>query len=179
MTTRILPPRAPDYLIQLATDFVVENAFAFLPHRRVIPVVAGAKSTNPTVLIGGLVFQVTDPLTLCNAYVHAFTTALGCPVPPMKANDQLAWLESNEGKMAGWFDVNRTMAVERAVLGYPAVAVAYKAPHGHIAMMMPSPVKEPGAAYCSAAGAANHHYVKLEATFGPILAPACRFFTHN
>jgi hypothetical protein len=161
----------------LATALDVVNNFAFLPHRRALPSSVGIK--GPVVNVNGLDHVVTNMLTLCNAYVSVFTAALACPVPPRKANQQLEWLASNEGKMAGWTECARLTAIARAALGYPVVAAAMDAPHGHIAMVMPSPTKDSDGAYVSAAGARNFVFDKLERSFGAVLAAKCRFFTHN
>lgn len=170
--------RTPDSLRELATGFDVVNNFAFLPHRRVVPASTGIKGVA-TVTIDAVLYVVTSILTLCNAYVAVFTAALGCPIPPMKANQQLTWLSSNEGKMAGWSEcTDRATAVLRAGLGYPTVAAAFDQPHGHIAMMMPPPATDPRGAYVSAAGATNFVYAKLEKSFGALSAK-CRFFTHQ
>lgn len=168
--------RAPDELRRLATEYDVVNNFAFLPHRRAVPASAGI--TGPRINIDGLDYVITKILTLCNAYVALFTAALGCPIPPLKANQQLEWLLSNEGKMAGWSECNRATAITRAGLGYPTVAAALDAPHGHIGMMMPSPATDLNGAYVSAAGLTNYSYTKLEKSFGHLTA-ACRFFTHQ
>lgn len=169
--------RSPEELLRLATDFDVANNFAFLPHRRVVPATTGIKGVA-TVTIDTVIYVVTAILTLCNAYVSEFTAALGCPIPPMKANKQLEWLLSNEGKMAGWSECDRATAITRAGLGYPTVAVALDAPHGHIGMMMPPPATDPQGAYVSSAGISNFIYVKLEKSFGALSAK-CRFFTHQ
>ncbi len=175
--------RAPEILLALATGLDVQNNFAFLPHRRVIPVSAmAAPHGKPKVTFAGAEHWISDVLTFCNAYVAVFTAALGCPIPPMKANSQLVWLASNEGKMAGWTELTggdaRATAVKTAGLGYPTIAAAHSMPHGHIGMMMPSPQKDPKAPYVSAAGATNIMHGKLEKSFGALTA-SCRFFTHT
>lgn len=168
--------RSPDVLLRLAEGFDVANNFAFLPHRRLIPWVPG----DPTpIIINGTSYKITPLLTLCNAYVAVFSAALGCPIPPMKANDQKVWLESNEGKMAGWFGVNRQLAMERAKLGYPTVAIAIEQPHGHVGMVMPKRMStDSDALYVSAAGLSNYWHVLMSRSFGH-LDPAALFFTHN
>lgn len=169
--------RTADRLRQLATDLAVVNNFAFLPHRRAIPAQAGLK--GPTVNIGGLDYVVTDQLTLCNCYLSVVTAALGCPVPPMKANDQISrFLDANEGKMNGWTECNRLMAIERAKLGYPTVMGAIAPGHGHIALVMPSPVTDPTGLYVSAAGSSNFVNVPSIKSFAH-LDPSARFWTHN
>lgn len=171
-------PRAPDVLRDMATGFDVVNNFAFLPHRRAIPN-SGGIFTKVVAYIANVPYELTALLTLCNCYVSVFTAALLCPIPPMKANDQLKWLGSNEGKMAGWTQVDAKTAVARAGLGYPTVVVAEDKPKGHIGMVMPSPVTDPNMMYVSAAGASNFVYDKAVKSFGAGLLARALYFTHN
>lgn len=175
-----LPERNPDRLVQLATDLAVTNNFAFLSHRRVISWVAGA-SKGVKVTIDGADYEVTAQLTLCNCYTSVFCAALGCPVPPMKANDQIQkYLFANEGQMAGWFKVNRAAAIARAKLGYPTLMCLVAPGHGHIAPVMPSPVTDPNGLYVSAAGRSNFVFEKAIRSFGSAgETTAAEFATHN
>lgn len=121
-------------------------------------------------------FQPRDGLTFCNCLVTVYTAALGCPVPPALANDQVSYLDSNEGRMAGWNECAASTALLRASLGYPVVVGMQEQPHGHVALMVPSPVADPGRAYVSAAGAECFIRTRLEKSFG---LKVVRYFTHN
>lgn len=174
--------RSPEHLEALANGFNVPNAFAFLPHRRVIPCsIAPAPNGKTVVVIAGIAYWITDQLTLCNGYANVFSTALGCPIPPIKANDQYEWLLSNEAKMQKWQECDRATAIARANLGYP-VAIAAKNPvgNGHIGFGMPEPLvngMRPGKKlYCSAAGATNYAKIEFEKSFGHLSASAKTFF---
>jgi hypothetical protein len=154
--------RSPDTVLGLISGIDVANNFAFLPHRRA--------------LSDG---DATPPLTLCNCYVTCCTAALGCAVPPMKANEQHAWLKSPEGQRMGWMPVDSETARQRAQLGYPTVA-AWLNPsggHGHIALVVPADPIGPVGVYVSAAGASNFVRALLYRSFGSHNAPD--FFTHE
>ena len=151
--------RSPDTVLALISGLDVVNNFAFLPHRRVI-------EGEPTPL-----------LTLCNCYVSVCTAALGCPIAPMKANQQHAWLASNEGKLAGWMPVDPATAQQRGDSGYPTVAVETKPGHGHIALVVPADPTGPSGIYVSAAGAQNFVRALFLRSFGG--ASKAEFFTHN
>lgn len=174
--------RSPERLEQLAMGFDVSNNFAFLPHRRVIPVsLAPPPAGKQLVTIGTAAYWITDLLTECNCYANVFSTALGCPIPPMKANAQYDWLLSNEGKMQGWTECDRSIAIARSNLGYP-VCIAARNPvgNGHIGFGMPEPLvngMRPGKKlYCSAAGASNYAKVAFESSFGHLSGSAKTFF---
>lgn len=169
--------RSPELLFELATALDVQNNFAFLPHRRLLPVQPGTRPAQ-VINLDGFDYEPTNTLTLCNAYTSVFTAALGCAIPPTKANQQKAWLRL-EGQAAGWFECNRTAALQRASAGYPVVMVAYDQPHGHIGVVMPSPLADPATVYVSAAGRTNVKYGKALASFGPVLDKLALFFTHN
>ncbi len=169
--------RTPERLQQLATDLDVVNNFCFLPHRRVLAPSTGIKGT--TVTMNGAPYVVTAQLTVCNCYASVFMAALGVVLPPIKANEQVIWLSSNEGKMGGWFEGNQTLAIERAALGYPTLVIATDQPKGHVGVVMPSPKAEPAALYVSAAGASNFVYAPAVKSFGVELLKRARYFTHN
>ena len=43
------------------------------------------------------------PEPWCNAYVENVCKRVGCPLPPgLRANEQVEWMLSDEGKAAGW-----------------------------------------------------------------------------
>jgi hypothetical protein len=150
--------RVPSKVLELISGLDVVNNFCFLPHRRFI-------DDKPTPL-----------LTLCNCYLTVCTAALGCPVPPMLANKQAAWLASNEGKLAGWMGCDAVTAHAKANLGYPVVAVAVSPTgHGHVALVVPSDPSDAEHLYVSAAGARNFVRTRIERSFGD-LRPS--FFTH-
>lgn len=155
--------RSPDFILALIMGVDVVNNFAFQPHRRAV-------ANNK----GG--FDATPVLTFCNCLVSVYTAALGCPIPPMLAKKQHAWLASNEGKMAGWMQVDAVTAALRAETGYPTVAVATGAQHDHIALVVPADRVGPPGVYVSAAGAQNFVRAKLERSFG-FLKP--EFYSHQ
>lgn len=153
--------RSPDAVLALISGIDVVNNFAFLPHRRVL------SDGDPTPL-----------LTLCNAYVTCCTAALGCPIAPMKANEQAAWLLSPEGQLAGWMHVDSATAKQRAQGGYPTVA-AWVNPtggHGHIALVVPADPIGPDGIYVSAAGAQNFVRCLVGRSFGDLKPD---YFTHQ
>lgn len=175
--------RSPQLLNDVINGINVPNNFAFLPHKRLIPAPQG---TPGAITIFGSTWIVTDLLTLCNCYVNAVTTALGCPIPPLKANDQIEkYLQANEGKLAGWTWIDKPTAILRANMGYPVVAGAVNPKgHGHIGVGAPEPIV-PGSSqplghdlFVSAAGISNYARVKYEISFGPLAASGL-FFTHD
>lgn len=143
--------RAPELLLALVSDMAVTANFAFTPR---------------------------DGVTFCNCYVAVLTAALRCPIPPMLANLQYAWLKSDEGRMAGWMPVDSETARARVELGYPTVAV-WKNPHhdrpGHIALLVPAP-KGVVSIHITQAGASNFIRAPIGRGFGSLLV---EFFTHQ
>lgn len=134
-------PRAPDVLLALITDMAVTHNFAFCPR---------------------------EGMTFCNCYLSVLTAALRCPIPPILANLQHAWLLSDEGRMAGWMPVDSETARARAQLGYPTVAAWPNPKHdkpGHVALVVPAPQGAVGL-YVSAAGAENFLRAPLGRSFG-------------
>lgn len=156
--------RTPNAVLALITGLDVVNNFAFLPHRRATANAAGG-------------YDATPVLTLCNAYLTCCTAGLGCAVPPMKANDQHAWLGSPEGKLAGWMPVDNETARQRAQLGFPTVA-AFANPlgHGHVALVVPADPTGPVGVYVSAAGATNFVRCLWHRSFGTFTPD---YFTHQ
>lgn len=150
-----MPPspvaRSPDALLALVGDMAVTANYAFAPR---------------------------DGLTFCNCYVAVLTAALRCPIPPLLANLQNAWLKSDEGRMAGWMPVDSETARARATLGYPTVASWANPRHdkpGHIALVVPAPQGATNI-HVSAAGAENFVRAALGRSFG-VNKP--EFFTHQ
>ncbi len=172
--------RTPDALLRVAGFLCVTSNFAFLPHRRVVPVVPGETlgPDVPLVMVGVQKCKVTPPLTLCNDYATCFAAAFGAELPPMKANDQWLWLQSNEAKMKGWRWVpDRKEAQQRVRLGALVAVVARNIlGHGHIAMGVPS-MLAPSEFHVTAAGASTYVNVRLETSFGA-LASSALFFEH-
>jgi hypothetical protein len=157
-------PRSADTVLELVTGLDVVNNFAFQAHRRAI--------ANAT---GG--FDATPLLTFCNCYLTCVTAALGCPVPPMLANKQHAWLKSNEGKLAGWMPVDAETARQRAQLGYPTIGAATNPDgHGHVALAVPADPTGPVGIYVSSAGLQNYVRAPVARSFG-VLHP--EWFTHD
>ncbi len=81
-----------------------------------------------------------QPETFCNAYVADVTAELGCPVPRMLANAQVAWLDTPDAKSSGWEPASQIEALAALERG-EIVVVGWANPggHGHIAIGAPSP----------------------------------------
>ncbi len=124
------------------------------------------------------------PVTRCNGYAVAFMCALGVKLPAEMRADQLHdWLSSDAGRAAGWEELDKEAARQRAELGFPVLAVWHSADgemHGHIAVMVPAPAAMTGFAFVSAAGApsATFRVGRIEATFGASRMAAVRYFAH-
>lgn len=121
--------------------------------------------------------------TFCNDYVNAVTTALGCPVPPILANEQHDWLASPANGWRQLVDDADGTAAEKARLlaesGVPVVA-SWKNPtagHGHVAVCVPAPDSDKGALYVSAAGSQNWQQAPLTKSFGLSIHPD--FYAHD
>lgn len=121
------------------------------------------------------------PETFCNFVVADATEQLGCPVPLLKATQQLAWCaRPSGGGAAGWGEVYRlpgkTLLEQLAELvgrGQPVVVFWANEPHGHTALVRRV---VNGVVHVTAAGAHNFNDAPLSASFGP--ARPLRFFTH-
>lgn len=73
--------------------------------------------------------------TLCNYLASDATGALGCKVPQMLANQQIAWLDKH---LEGWRGVPRVFVPYLLQLGLVVVAGRRRfMGHGHIAMCKP------------------------------------------
>lgn len=154
--------RSAQTLTDLATAMDVAHNWAFAPK---------------------LVVLGTGPVrqTFCNDYASVMTAALGCVVPPLTANQQNAWLKSNEGKMAGWMPVDHETARQRTELGYPVLYSWLNGTggSGHIAIGVPPPPADGGHIYVSAAGAECFVFTRIENSFGLELAAVTEAFTHD
>lgn len=136
-------PRDPATVLSLISDMAVTHNFAFAPR---------------------------DGATFCNCYVSVLTAALRCPIPPLLANLQHAWLTSEEGRMAGWMPIDTETARQRAQLGYPTVAAWLNPKHdkpGHIALVVPAPAGV-ASLHVSAAGAENFVRAPIGRSFGTL-----------
>jgi hypothetical protein len=121
--------------------------------------------------------QPRSGLTFCNDAITELTMGLGCPVPIALANAQHDWLAGSAGLAEGWMPVDSETARQRAELGYPVVA-SWKngtGGHGHIALVVPAPAKDPGHIYVAAAGSKNYNRTRIENSFGLEIHPD--FFT--
>lgn len=103
-----------------------------------------------------------QPETFCNVFIHDVTSVLGCPVPLLLANEQIAWL----AEQSTWTPVS-TLEAESAVRQGEAVVVGYDAKrgHGHIALGVPAKYGETGL-WIAQAGASNFSCGRLEWGFG-------------
>lgn len=120
--------------------------------------------------------------TWCNRFVSDATRALGCPVPYLLANKQVAWLESDGAKL-GWFEVPEPAARGLVQLGWPVVAARRKMlGHGHVAMGKPLSPDTPEALRAqlciTQAGRICRDGIPLVAGFGGEVA-AIRFWAHE
>ena len=79
-----------------------------------------------------------EPETFCNTFLHDVTLALGCEVPWLLANAQVAWFKEI-GPAKGWRQVDAHQAEVLINEGYPVVA-GWSNPrgHGHVAIGSPS-----------------------------------------
>jgi hypothetical protein len=107
--------------------------------------------------------------TFCNFAAVAMTTALGAPLPQLRANEIALWLEGQSlDPHSGWEQIDEHTAQRMADEGQVAVAV-WQNPQagkpGHIAVLVPS-LDEPGT-WIAQAGAVNFTRGKLEKGFGP------------
>lgn len=116
--------------------------------------------------------------TFCNFFLHQVTVLLGCPVPQMRANDQLDWLKGEGSATHGWRQVFPVGAAVAAANGCPVV-VGWKNPAGHpghVALLRAPPSGEAGL-WISQSGRTNFNHAPLVKGFGnrsPLL-----FFAHS
>lgn len=115
--------------------------------------------------------------TFCNHFAHDVMRSMSVELPRMLANQMIDWLESEAGRRAGWSISNRVEAVARAELGYPGL-VTYQtmdpSMHGHIAVVVPSPVF--GEARIAQAGRENFNSGSVGRGFGTV---PVQFWIHN
>lgn len=115
--------------------------------------------------------------TFCNFAAVAITSAMGAPLPQLRANEIALWLEGqSKDSHSGWEEVDAHTAQGAADFGQLAVAV-WQNPQagkpGHIAVLVPS-LGEAGT-WIAQAGARNFTRGTLEQGFGPFKP---RFFWH-
>jgi hypothetical protein len=109
-------------------------------------------------------FCPRDGMTFCNDYAAVFCAARGVRLPPLKANEQKAYLAGSPA----WVVIGREEAVTRANAQETVLAVVELQPHGHITPLVESPAEDPTGAYVSAAGARNDVRCRLEKQFGAL-----------
>lgn len=115
--------------------------------------------------------------TFCNIYVRDFTERLGCPIPEKLAKEQLVWLDSPDGRLAGWEECSAEKAVHRAEAGFPTIAGWLNPnPHGHSHIAMVVPASGEAGLHISQAGRTNLSNARIGAGFGVYVA---RFFTRD
>lgn len=113
--------------------------------------------------------------TFCNFFTADVSTAMGAPVPQLKANEQVAWLTGEEGKRRGWASISEHAAIGCVGEGMLCV-VGWADPaggHGHIAVGVPSLDGEH--LYIAQAGASNFLCRRVTAGFGAL---PVQFFVH-
>jgi hypothetical protein len=115
------------------------------------------------------------PETFCNIMIHDVTALLECPVPRVRANDQLKWLRAGNG---GWEKVTPAEALNRATKGLPVVVGWFnpKGHPGHIALVRATPAGQHGL-WIAQAGRTNFSLGTLYEGFGSH-APL-DFFAHS
>lgn len=114
--------------------------------------------------------------TFCNFAAVAITSAMGAPLPQMRANAIALWLEGQSvDEVSQWEEVNEHTAQAMADEGQVAVAVWVNPSGGpgHIAVLVPS-LDEPGT-WIAQAGATNFTRGLLVKGFGD---KQPRFFGH-
>lgn len=124
---------------------------------------------------GSFCLQPANGVTHCNEAARFMCAALGVPLVNDLANKQRDWLAAS----TEWMPVDAETARGRAESGFPTLAV-WKNPtggHGHIALLVPAPLTNPGHIYVAAAGASNTNSAPIERQFGLSLTP--EFFTHE
>lgn len=106
--------------------------------------------------------------TFCNFAAVAITSAMGVPLPQMRANALAAFLEGQSlDPASGWERVDEHVAQRMADEGQLAVAVwANSAGPGHIAVLVPS--LDMGGTWIAQAGASNFTRGSLAKGFGNI-----------
>jgi len=79
------------------------------------------------------------PETFCNVFAADVCEEMGAELPRVRANAQLAWLDSETGVRAWWSPCSRVAAVAEAEAG-KLVLVGWANPtgHGHIAVVVPA-----------------------------------------
>lgn len=115
--------------------------------------------------------------TFCNVFAADVCSAMGAPLPRLRANQMVSWL-AGPGSDAGWAEVNSASARLFAAYGHPTL-VAWQNPDpqqpGHIAVVRPSTLtSEP--LRIAQAGARNFARGTLAAGFG---SRPVRFFVHR
>lgn len=115
------------------------------------------------------------PETFCNWFVADVTALLECPVPRVRANDQILWLNAGNG---GWETVSPADAMERAGKGLPVLVGWFnpKGHPGHIALVRATPTGQHGL-WIAQAGRSNFSLGTLFEGFGKH-APLS-FFAHT
>jgi len=167
-------PRSPPELQAAVVDLDVMNAPEFAKGRLLGDT---TEAPAPWALWNGQQYGVI-PFTRCNGYARLLLLRLGLRVPILTANRYFDWFASPEAINRGWRSIDLTAAVARANAGFPVVVVGQEAGHGHIAIGVPSPSRDPSTLYVTAAGATNTAQMRFVDQFGG-LAPRCRLFTHD
>lgn len=115
--------------------------------------------------------------TYCNVFVRDATRAMGCEIPPNKAEDMTRWLQQ-QGPANGWKEVSPDEAQRLANEGKPAVAayLGNDSEPGHVAMIRPRQEGDTTAIVIAQAGAKNDNYMPLREGFG---SREVHFFVHD
>jgi hypothetical protein len=81
------------------------------------------------------------PETFCNVFVRKLLLLLGLGIPAELANELHDWFLRGNGRALGWSEVTSWQAKVLADVGYPVVAVWKNpsGPHGHVALVVPTP----------------------------------------
>lgn len=116
--------------------------------------------------------------THCNQAVEAACEALEAHLSKgLLANQQQAWLDSADGRRAGWTEVSAQRAGERAELGGPTLATYFEEPHGHILMV--APAIDGTGLHAWQAGRTNFTNRPIRFAFTEKQLATVRYFTHD
>ncbi len=95
-----------------------------------------------------------QPETFCNVFCLDVCIALGVCIPAKLASEQIAWLDSDNGREWGWIECSSVEASVAAELGQPCLAGWLNpAGHSHIAVCVPA--NGGSTPYIAQAGARN------------------------
>lgn len=113
--------------------------------------------------------------THCNQAVKAGCDACGVPLPAKLANDLQVWLDSADGRQAGWVECSAQRAGEQAEKGIPTLSTLHEPGHGHITFVVPA-LDSPGL-HIWQAGQRNFSNAPIRAAYTVEQLAQVRYFT--